>query len=148
MPGPWITDNALADAVASVLQRGSAADLEQFWTQERVPRANAQAANLITARLRARGFSVGSIDAWDDRESFNRALGLYFALVDGALPFGMLPEQIKLYDRRKELDTLLLTIAGEPVAPGSPTSDGGFAVGHGRMADFAEQEDANTKFQW
>lgn len=148
MPAPWLTDNALADAVASVLQRGSAADLEQFWVEERVPRANIRAGNLIVARLRARGFSVGTIDAWDDRESYNRSLGLYFALTDGGLPFGMLPESVKLYDTRSELDKLLVTVGGEPVSPGSPTDYGAFAVGHGRNESFAEQEDENTKFQW
>lgn len=136
MAGPWITNDELASAIAADLQRQSAADLEEFWG-ERIAAANATAAAMITSRLTARGYP--NLDNWDLAGNYNRILGRYYALRDAGMQYGVAPEIIKtLEGALKDLDTLMVTVGGVPLAPAAPTAAGAFGVGYGTLAAMAD----------
>lgn len=137
MAGPYITADALAAAIAADLQRPSAEDLEEFWA-ERVAAASAMAYSEIVSRLTARGYPQAAIDSWDLRESYSRTLGRFFALRDAGMQYNVLPEVVKMLDVRKDLDALMVTVGGVPLAPAAPTAAGAFGVGYGTLAAVAD----------
>lgn len=132
MPGPWISDDDLADELASLLQRPGRDGLEPFWWP-RIARANQAAAAEIAGTLAARGFGGAQVLAFDRGPELNRHLGLYFLLLDGLALSAVPPETVRLYDRRKDLQTLPVTVGGAVVSPAANAVTGGAAVG-GRMA--------------
>jgi len=94
-------------------------------------RANQAAFDEILAKLRGRGYSREDIDQWDRREEFNLDLGTYWLLRSAANleADDTWPEK---FNRRAELDDLILTIDGEPVELVSGESN----IAHGRLDDF------------
>lgn len=145
MAGPYLTDDALADAIASDLQRQSAADLEPFWA-ERIAAANTMAYSEIVARLTARGYPPSAIDSWDNAVNYSRTLGRFFALRDAGMQYGVLPEVIKMLDVRKDLDTLMITVGGVPLAPASPTAAGAFGIGYGTLTALTDPCTGRNRF--
>lgn len=94
-------------------------------------RANQAAFDEILAKLRGRGYSREDIDQWDRREEFNLDLGTYWLLRSAANleADDTWPEK---FNRRAELDDVILTIDGEPVEVVSAESN----IAHGRLDDF------------
>lgn len=132
---PWLTDTDLLDALAQVLQRGDRANLASFWAG-RVKAANAAAVQEIAGRLTARGYSAAQVQGWDRGAEYQRHIGLYFALLDGGVNVSLLPEQVRLYDRRKELETVAVLVNGVAVSPaGGGGAAGGQGVAGGRLDD-------------
>lgn len=128
-----MTETDLLDQVASILQRPDRGSLEPFWAVRAAP-AIAAATAEITGALLARGYTTSQIDAWDRRDEYQRSISLFFSLLDGIALAGRSSDEVKLYDRRKELLTCAVTVGGQLVTPGLAASGGGSAVG-GRTSD-------------
>lgn len=121
---PYITDEALKDAVAAALNLASAADLPDFW-DDIVTNSNESAYQDIVRRLQARGYTLAQIDAWGSRIEFNRDIGLYWSLVKGAGTAGFDDKFIARLDRRLELDEVYVDVED---------ADGPQPIGHGRLS--------------
>jgi hypothetical protein len=142
----WLSDADLLQAVADVLQVKDVAALAEFWDR-RVADANRAAVQDIAGRLAARGYSPAQVQGWDRGREYNRHLGLYFALLDGGAAYSLLPEQVKLYDRRKELDAVAVTVAGAVAQPaGGGGAAGGQGVAGGRLSDAGYRFTTATEF--
>lgn len=133
MPGPWITTEVLSQALADMLKK-SVEDLADYYTRI-VPAANQAAADDITYRLMARGYSLAQIDQWDQRVTFNTDLGLFWALTKAGGLGDYSDQWVNKLDRRKELDTIALFVGGSVVLPGEDADGSGFAVGGGRLSE-------------
>lgn len=77
----YITDSVLRDAVAASQGMTAASALPAFWLLA-VPSANGRAYRKIRTVMRGRGFTTAQVDAWDDREDWNRVLGVCLACWD------------------------------------------------------------------
>jgi len=77
----YITDSVLRDAVAISQGMTAASALPAYWLGA-VPSANGRAYRKIRTVMRGRGFTTAQVDAWDDREDWNRVLGVCLACWD------------------------------------------------------------------
>lgn len=114
----YIADNALAAAVAASQGLTGPDVLPPQWGVA-IPSANLRAYNRLRAVMRKRGFTTAQIDLWDDREDWNRTLGVCLACWDVSKSSEDRGEAF-----RREWDALLkelmeadLTIGGEVVFP-------------------------------
>lgn len=128
MPGPWISDATLKQKVADVLKK-DVGDLDPYWDRF-VAEANAAATNDIMEILLGKGYTLGQIDAWDSRTTYNIDIALYHALVKGAALADYNQETVDKLDRRKRLEEqAALLINGALVQPGAADTGGGAAGG-------------------
>lgn len=118
---PFLTDAAVLQSVADIqhqdvgslpLQLGTLASPGNV-----VLEAHAAAYNEIVGRLLNRGYTLAQITSWDQGVFYERQISLYFVLVNVAGTFGYSDLWIKQYDRRKDLDTVLVSISGSFVQP-------------------------------
>lgn len=137
MPGPWIDDATLLADVANSLGVDDPTGLPPRWSQI-VRDANANAAADLTNILRNAGYTQAQIDTWDDRISYNRRLGVVYALTLGA-PLSDVPmDKLETLDPRPMLKETPLTISigGVPTAPVLNASQiGGIAFGRNESRD-------------
>lgn len=144
MPGPWITDETLKQALADILKK-SAGDLSDYWDRI-ITDANQSATDDITYRLMARGYSVSQIDQWDQRVTFNRDIGLFWALTRGGGLGDYSDLWINKLDRRKELETVALFAGGTVILPGAEADGGGFAIGGGTLSESGYRFNMETDY--
>lgn len=108
---PFITDQALLSAIEGLLKvpKSSVGFNAPYWVGI-VADANQAATNEIYGQLAARGFLAAQIAAWDRRQEFAKAIGLWWALTMGAALAGYDDKFVKALDRRKELETVQVLI--------------------------------------
>ena len=111
------------------LKQSSPDNLAAYWDNI-ITDANNSAWEDIREKLGRRGFTETQIDTWDRSEEFNKDIGLYWCLVKGGVGHNYDDRFIRQLDRRAELETIQVTIAGAVVQPGDEDLD---AVGHGKM---------------
>jgi len=128
VPGPYLSDDALKRALRDRLGLAASAVLPDRWNQV-VTDANATGYQDILNHLRARGYTPAQIDGWDSRAVFNRDLGLFWALTNGAGLHGFDDRYINKLDRRAELDSLLILVGGVAVDPGDTGAEGQISTG-------------------
>ena len=111
-----ITDAELKNAVANILQVDPSG-LPAFW-DDLVSKANVAAYQDVYTGLVTRGFSIAQISGWDRMGEFVKDIGLYWSLLRGGA-LGSYGEGYKGLDRRKELDTVTVTVNGFWQQPGN-----------------------------
>lgn len=112
------------------------ARLDTNW-DEIVTGSNAAAYQEIVSKLAGRGYSKAQIDAWPRGAEFQRHIGLFWSLTNGAGLHGYDDKFINKFDRREELEEVQITDAdGELVEPEAGT---GGAVGFGILSNERER---------
>lgn len=144
MPGPWIPDSTLQADLADLLHVDPD-DLEACYFRI-IPECNKAAAADITLALMARGYSSAQIDGWDQRETYNRDIGLFWAITKGGILRDFPDLNVNKLDRRKELPELMILVSGAAAAPGSLI--GGDVIGamSGRLSDCGNRISMDTYF--
>jgi hypothetical protein len=132
------TDDTFVAYVHDVLARATAATLLPFWTTIAAI-SNQLAYWEILNAFSKKGYSQALINQWDFGAEYQQEIALAIALAKpGFLQEGFNLEPLKIIDRRDELPTLALVVAGKFVDPdtkyGQVTSgefapDGGFFNG-------------------
>lgn len=143
----FITTAELETEIAAALKLAAAADLQTFWDTV-IARVNVSAYQEIVGQLIRRGYTKAVIDTWDRGAEFQRDLGLYFAFTSpqGAGAFDT--KTLAQWDRRKELETVIVFVSGAPVKPTDPNSATevvgfGDRVETGGIFDFPEFTDGS-----
>lgn len=113
MPTYYVADADLTEYVAAQMRLVSDEELQSPFGVI-VPKANAFAYREIRQRLLARGYRTADIDAWDRREEFALDLGTWFCLRSAASTQEN-TDWIDKFDRRDELDSIVLTVNDEIV---------------------------------
>ncbi len=73
----------------------------------------------IVGRLIERGFTEAQINSWDRGAEFELVIMKYWALVNGGGLSGNYDDRfIKMLDRRRELDDVMIAVAGVYITPG------------------------------
>lgn len=83
----WMTDDDLGDRVARFLHREDHVDLystDDLW-QGIVHDANLRAFQFLQTLVLSKGFSEAQLEGWDRGLDFQRRLGTYYALKEGAI---------------------------------------------------------------
>ncbi len=131
----FLTDAAVLQSVADLL-KVDVASLPAYWTNV-VAEAHAAAYNEMVGRLLDRGYTLAQITAWDQGVFYERMISLFWALTNGAGTSAFDPKFINQFDRRKDLDTVLLAVAGVYIKPGNMDVDAPGTVGFG-AEDFSD----------
>jgi hypothetical protein len=108
---PFITDAELMDALATELKIDPS-NLSPEHIRAVKP-SNNKAYWDIVDHLMRRGFLKERIDLWDRGAEFQRDLGCFYALAQLGVYGGYDPETMKYLDRRKELNHVLISVAGK-----------------------------------
>jgi hypothetical protein len=125
----------LATRLANHLKlAGGSADLADFWTNIISDSLNSAYLDIVSA-LMARGYTKAQVDAWDRGSEFETDIGLYWCLVKGAGLHGYDSTYIKLLDRRKELETVLLLDGSSLLETSTETG----TPGYGNLDDTNDQ---------
>lgn len=97
----WITDDELKALVASRLGLRTPDDLPQHWVNADavIAQANDAAYRKLRGILLGRGFTAAQADAWDDRTTWNKSLGVRWAFWEAAAP----PDRSALWAEIREL---------------------------------------------
>ena len=148
MPLPtYVSDAALLQDVAdSLTSTGNAAELPPKW-QRIAADANQSAVADITSILVNKGYTQAQIDAADDRASWNRKLGLWYALTVGN-PLGNYPDKmLDKLDPREFLATAgAIRIGGVPTRPTvAATAVGGVGFGASTTTRARLEDEARCK---
>jgi hypothetical protein len=109
-PMPFLTDTEFRQSLADTL-KVNAAELGGYWDRL-CQEAHLSAYRDVRGALLMRGFAPGQIDQWDRGAEFERDLGLYWALVRGSNVHSFDQTAIDRLDRRKELETVMVELAG------------------------------------
>jgi hypothetical protein len=144
MPAPWVPDSQLLADVARFLGMDDPAELAGRWSYI-CTKANAQAQGELTGILAEKGYSAGTIAAWDFRREYVLELGTYLAVTKGQPDKA---EEAKPLDRRAELrEATVIITGGVPVGPASPadTDVGGISFGTATTTRDALLEDAYAR---
>lgn len=149
---PILSDSQLKQSLADIL-RVDVGDLPSAWDSI-VTAANSQAQADINAGLGALGFNAVQITAWDRLAVYNRSIGLYHALTDGAILIDFDSEKLDRLDRRQDFDKdakvpFQFTAAGLVQAPAASfTGDpvGGRGVASGRIHAWDSRLTMDTEF--
>ena len=131
---PFLEDNYLEEIVKDVLGK-HALESASRWVSITASSNRAAQGNIRQA-LMARGYTLAQILAWDDVESFNEHLTVFWALVAGGATQStdqQTIELIKLMDRRAELATVTITTDGEIVEPGDEDNEINATIRSGAM---------------
>lgn len=143
----FTTDAAIKTEVAAALKVASSSDLQAWWDTV-IARAHLAAYQEIVGQLIRRGFSKAVIDTWDRGTEFEKDLSLYYCFTSpqGAGAFDL--KAVQLWDRRKELETVIVFVSGSPVKPTDPNSAAevvgfGNRVETGGIFDFPEFTDGS-----
>ncbi len=112
----FLTDSQCMQAVADLLKYDISA-LPGYWTSV-VSQAHVAAYQEIQGRLLARGFTTAQVVLWDRGAEFERMLTIYWSLVNGGGTTAYDDRFIKQFDRRSDLDSVLVSVAGTWIIPG------------------------------
>jgi hypothetical protein len=135
-------DSAELTTILEGALKVSAGALPDYWAKI-VTDALASAYRDIRGALIQRSFTAAQVDAWDRGAEYQRDIGLYWCLVRGAGMHGYDDRFIKMLDRRKELETVLVEAAS-----GSPQQSAGNPEKQIAYGSIEELEDARFKFDF
>ncbi len=135
----FLADADISQALADMYRTTTGALPSQLTNV--VAQAHTAAYQDILSGLLARGFSLAQISLWDRGAEFERMLSLYWVLVNSGenVNYGPL---VKNYDRRQDLKTVLLSIAGVYQAPAAADTPGD--IGSGDFDTGRDVQDYNT----
>lgn len=136
----FLTDLQIEQSLADLLKLAGGVGALPANAPNVVTEAHAAAYNEVVGRLLARGYTLAQITAWDQGVFYERQITLFFCMVNLAGTFGYDEKWIAMYDRRKDLATVMLSIGGTFVSPQSV--DGSGTVGGG------VENTANDIFVW
>jgi hypothetical protein len=111
----FLTDLQISQSVADLL-KVTLANLPAYAANV-VTEAHAAAFAEIQGRLLNRGYTLAQITSWDQGAFYERQISLYFIMVNVAGTGDYSDLWVKQYDRRKDLDTVLISIGGIFVQP-------------------------------
>jgi len=134
MPGPYNDDPTIQGALADLIQKaGGAAELSAA-NQRQAATGRDWAYHWILDTLVSRGYTTAQIDTWVSRKDYERAIGLWWALVQGEFDTDVDTAVMKELDWRNQLLTATALVAenGTLIVPSTPGATG--AVGHGTVA--------------
>lgn len=121
MPGPWITQTQLEQALADTL-KVDIADLQDYW-QRIAAQALIDSTAYLTQLLLQKGYTSAQIDSWDYIVSYSQDYAIYLSLVKGGGLADFDPEFIKQLNRAPQLkDITSISIGGVMQTPAA--SDG------------------------
>jgi hypothetical protein len=112
----FLTDAQITQSVSDILKYASVGGLPTYAANV-VTEAHAAAYNEMLGRLLNRGYTLAQITSWDQGVFYERMLSIYFVMVNVAGTGDYSDLWIKQYDRRKDLDTVLISIGGVFVQP-------------------------------
>lgn len=117
----FLSDASILQSVADLLHQNAADLTPQLGTLAEpgnvITEGHAAAYNEIVGRLLNRGYTLAQITSWDQGVFYERQISLYFVLINVAGTFGYSDLWVKQYDRRKDLDTVLISVAGAFIQP-------------------------------
>ncbi len=116
----FLTSDQAIQSVADALKARSVAELltnAPNWSGI-IQAAQRSAYQDIVGRLIKRGFILAQIVSWDRGAEFELDLTKYWSLVNGGGLSGYDPTFIKMLDRRKELDDVMVSVNGVYIVPG------------------------------
>jgi hypothetical protein len=126
MAGPWVEAGDLKQSVADILKEADVAALEPRWDRQ-IPLAIQTAYSDLVGILLARGYTIGQLDQWDNRVTYNRQQALFWLYTEAGLGQGYDDKEIDKLDRRKELkETATIMVNGTPVTPGNEDAAGAY----------------------
>lgn len=120
----FLTDSDFRTALAGAL-KVDAADLAKYWDLQ-CQQAHESAYLDIRGALLVRGFTATQVDLWDRGGEFERDIGIFWACVRGLASAALDPVALDRLDRRAELMTVLVEVAGG--APQEPAATPGRIV--------------------
>ncbi|MCX7664395.1 MAG: hypothetical protein N2112_02490 [Gemmataceae bacterium] len=106
----FLTDAELKTSLAATLKVDESS-LAAYW-DTLITECNQAAYLDVRGGIIQRGFSSAQADAWDRGKEFQRDIGLYWLLVKGAGLHEYDQKFIMLLDRREELKSVLIELAG------------------------------------
>lgn len=106
----FLSDTDFRATVAAAL-KVDPANLARYWDAE-LQRCHESAYKDIRGALLVRGFTAAQADAWDRGAEFERDIGLYWACVRGIGAMALDPVALDRLDRRAELMTVMVEVAG------------------------------------
>ena len=112
----YTTDEIIVQDIADAL-RVNIQNLPAWW-QGVISRCHVSAYQDIYGRLLARGYTPAQIAGWDRGEEFERAISLYFAFTTPQAIGTIDQEALRVFDRRKEVDHVLVSVKGVWLTPG------------------------------
>jgi hypothetical protein len=114
-----VEDFELRAMLAAQLHKANPADLDPFWVPI-VHAANVEAQGDIRTALRGLGYAPDQIAGWDDFHRFNLRLGLFWCGYYGSDQLSDADAvRLKMFDCRKELADVTVTVDGVVVLPGA-----------------------------
>ena len=144
MAGPWVLAAALEQDVKDILKLEEAATLEAYWTRL-VEKARQTGYADLTEILLGRGYTIGQLDAWDNREVYNRQQSLFWLLTETSWGIGYDDKEINKLDRRPQLlKAATIMVNGVPVAPAGTDASGG--IGGGVICEDGYRINGSTEF--
>jgi hypothetical protein len=106
----FLTDAELKASLAATLKVDSSS-LAAYW-DTLITECNQAAYLDVRGGIIQRGFTSTQADSWDRGKEFQRDIGLYWLLVKGAGLHEYDQKFVQLLDRRNELKSVLIEVAG------------------------------------
>jgi hypothetical protein len=139
---PFLTDPDCLQAVADLL-KADVPSLPSYWPGV-VAAAHVSAFQEIQGRLIARGYTPAQVLQWDRGPELEKSLTIFWALTNGGGLSGYDDKFIRMYDRRKELDTVVVALNGVWTRPGDTpgqVSTGAFDTSGDLFSGYADPSD-------
>jgi hypothetical protein len=139
----------LGDVAAMLKSPAVATGAPPYWLTV-VSLAQQRAYGTMLDVMIARGYVLAQFAAWDRGAEFERALSLYFTLTEGGGLEGFDDRYIKTFDRREELLTTNLTIAGihqDPQGYAGQVSTGRIQ-GSGETPHYRDHDGTGRRREW
>ncbi|MDB5308143.1 MAG: hypothetical protein JWO38_2345 [Gemmataceae bacterium] len=141
MPFPYVTNDALKQQVACVLQT-TAANLPPQWDGT-IAAANLSGAGDVRQQLIGKGFTIPQIESWDQLTAYVLDQGTFWALTRGGVGNDQVPEaKLKAFDRREELKATGFLTTGSTILYPAPNDSpvGGISHGHSEYREHLERQ--------
>lgn len=138
MPGPYITAEEIEEQVLARLRQADDADLPEHWSKI-CERSRQRGYQRLIGILAKRGYSVGQIDSWSGRITYNLDYAVAYAFGYGGFGRGedsnnSEQKELKRIDIELSDDMALTDDAGDLIVPELTT--GLMSYGSGRMTSF------------
>ncbi len=145
MAGPWVDSATLEQDVKDILKLSEDGTLEPYWLRL-IEKARQTGYTDLTEILLGRGYTIAQLDAWDNREVYNRQQALFWLYTESSLGIGYDDKEINKLDRRPQLlKAATIMVNGVPVVPGGPADTGG-SVGGGLISECGYRINGSTEF--